>query len=62
MPASASPIPAQLVTDLTTALTRLRMARTMGDVDTELVAERRLNWLLDHRIPRTKGHANASVR
>lgn len=51
MPASASPIPAQLVTDLTTALTRLRMARTVGDTGEERVAEARLNWLIE-RLPR----------
>lgn len=43
-------VSAQLVTDLNTALARLRLARTIGDTTEATVAEKRLNWLLDTKL------------
>lgn len=44
-------IPAPLARDLTTTLARLRKARADEDPAAELVAENRLNYLLDN-LPR----------
>jgi hypothetical protein len=44
-------IPAQLAQDLANTMSRLRMARLIGDHSEARVAERRLNWLLD-KLPR----------
>jgi hypothetical protein len=38
---------AQLARDLADTLSRLRMARTVGDQAEVKVSERRLNWLLE---------------
>lgn len=44
-------IPAQLITDLSSTLARLRRARASDDISGEAVAEARLNYLID-KIPR----------
>jgi hypothetical protein len=54
MSAPTKLISAQLVSDLATTLMRLYAARDDGDEIAELVAEDRLNYLID-RIPRSKG-------
>jgi hypothetical protein len=46
------PIPAQLVVDLHSTLARLRIARTVDDRPEILIMERRLNWLIDTKLPR----------
>jgi hypothetical protein len=40
-------IPASIAADLAATLNRLRAARSNGDISAELVAETRLNYLLD---------------
>ncbi len=46
--------------DLHTTLTRLRHARATGNEDEADLMERRLNWLLDSRIPRPTPAADSS--
>lgn len=53
MSAPAHPVSAQLVTDLSSTLARLRMARMVGDEPEARVAQRRLDWLCD-KLPRSK--------
>lgn len=45
-------LPACLVKDLAVTLSRLRMARLVNDEPEVRVSERRLNWLIDTKIPR----------
>jgi hypothetical protein len=52
MSAPTLPIPAQLVVDLHSTLARLRIARTVDDKPEILIMERRLNWLIDTKLPR----------
>lgn len=44
-------LPAQLVKDLHGTLARLRVARTVGDVEEQKIAEHRLKLLIE-RLPR----------
>jgi hypothetical protein len=52
MNAPTSTIPPQLARNLTDALARLNIARTVGDHSEAQVSERRLNWLLDTHLKR----------
>lgn len=47
-------VPAALAEDLRSTLKRLREARAAGDDHEAYYAEKRLNWLLETRISRTK--------
>jgi hypothetical protein len=51
MSAPAHPVTAQLVTDLSSTLARLKFARQVGDESEIRVCQRRLDWLLD-KLPR----------
>jgi hypothetical protein len=51
--ATALLIPLHLRADLNATLARLRLARTMGDLEEIRLSERRLDWLLQ-QIPRTE--------
>lgn len=55
MTAPTALLPPDLVQDLNATLARLRQARHLNDANEVRVAERRLNWLLDTRIPRRRG-------
>jgi len=52
MPALTSAINTTLANNLTHALARLRLARTLGDHQETDIAERRLNWLIDTHLQR----------
>jgi hypothetical protein len=54
MTAPTLPTSAQLVSDLATTLARLRIARTVGDEPEIRISERRLNWLIDTKLPKVK--------
>lgn len=44
--------PATVVNDLHATLARLRRARAENDTEAVLVAEAKLNWILETKIPR----------
>ena len=45
-------VPARLAQDLAHTLSRLKMARQNGDLDLEVVAQARFDWLVD-QLPRS---------
>jgi hypothetical protein len=51
MAVATKPATTRLTVDLATTMTRLKLARTIGDTTEARIAERRLNWLID-KLPR----------